>query len=128
MAKELIEWSCGREPHEDPTKEHFHVYVKFKERPNWKWGNGTACALNIPYGGGRTAVCRVDEHKSEDERSSNVGGNKRKRSDKDSRMTTIRYTMKGEQSHEEFLAQHENGPNYGKNVDVYQSEGLLKED
>ena len=37
----------------------------------------------------------------------------------------IRYTMKGEQSHQEFVAQHENGPNFGKNADVYQSDGLL---
>ena len=77
-AKELIEWSIGREPHEDPTKEHFHVYVKFKGRPAWKWGNGTPCALNIPYGDGKVAVCRVDEHKEEER--GNVQSGKRKRS------------------------------------------------
>jgi hypothetical protein len=128
MAKELIEWSCGREPHEDPTKEHFHVYVKFKERPNWKWGNGTPCALNIPYAGGQSAVCRVDQHDANggDERDNERGADvQKKRSAKDSRMTMIRYTMKGEQSHDEFVAQHEKGPNFGKNADVYQSEGLL---
>ena len=33
-------------------------------------------------------------------------------------MTMIWYTMKGEQIHAEFLVQHENGPNFGKNADT----------
>jgi hypothetical protein len=132
MAKELIEWSCGREPHEDPNKEHFHVYVKFKGRPSWKWGKEladgtkTQCILNIPYGNGQVAVCRVDQH--DDSKARDVQNEKKRPNPKNSRMTMIRYTMKGEQSHEEFVAQHEHGPNYGKNTDVYQSDGLLTEE
>jgi hypothetical protein len=112
--KDVEEYSICWERHEKPDDPercwHIHAYVKCKKAPNFKDSSGEGRFFDYKVGGkasGRNLHPRIDVPDND------------KQPWKVNRRNMILYTMKGAQTHEEFTALKENGPNFGKSNELH---------
>ena len=136
-------WRIGQETYKTPADPrrpiHFHVAIRYKGKPNTKkttvvtdgdefdetgapvYRGKTSCPYDFTTKAGRVVHPNIKTHDSK-KRSKKASA---EQAEMLSERSMFMYTAKGEQEKDEWNAQHENGPNFGKDANYIEGGDIL---